>query len=167
MQKNKLRYLISSMLILVVMLVLGTVYIKWYKGFGSTIPFTILAPLLTLNIMRLFSKKEVQERFFLLFGALVMITSIVLFVVSLSPVSYPEANKIAIGEGLKELTPPPADVTMASELPLSKRIANCYLFTGNLDGTDVYFMVSPLDGSTQVEVVGDSYLDRAFELSGD
>lgn len=166
MLKNKKCILICAILAFICLLILGTIYILMYKGLASTIPFLLLFLLLTSSILDLFRKKVAQERFLLPFGALIIIVSIVIFVVSLSPVSYPEAKRIAVDNGLVDLSKSPFDVTFASELPTSNSVANCYLFTGKLKGTEVYFMVSPVDGSIQIEVVGESYLDGVINSIG-
>ncbi|SKC84488.1 hypothetical protein [Maledivibacter halophilus] len=38
------------------------------------------------------------------------------------------------------------------------------MFAGKLEDKDVYLMVSPINGSIQVEKIGDSYIDSAIKL---
>jgi hypothetical protein len=162
--KLKKTYLINIAIGLVCLITLALVHTFGYKGLGSTFPFLILSSWLTVNIFQLFNQKTTAEKYLFPFGLLVMIISITTFIFSLPPVSYAEAKSIAIHNGLTDLTKPPFEVVLATELPTTKKITESYLFAGKLEDRDVYLMVSPINGSIQVETVGHSYLDEALKL---
>lgn len=164
MTKNKKPYIINTVATLICLILLSLVHLFIYKGLGSSFPFIMLTTWLTTNAIRLFSKKSLQEKHLFTFGLFVIIISIVTYIFSLPPISYPRAKDIATDYGLVDLKEPPFDVVLADRLPKNKRIVESYMFVGKLEDKDVYLMVSPMDGSIQVEGIGDSYIDRAIKL---
>lgn len=164
MLKNKKEYIINIILTLISLLLLVLLHIFVYKGLGSSFSFIILGSWLTINIIHLFDKNIVKEKYLYIMGISILIVSITIYILNLPAVSYPKAIDIAIDYGLTDLKEPPFEVIFANKLPKNKRITESYMFVGKYKDKDVYLMVSPIDGSIQVENIGDSYIDRALQL---
>ncbi|HOB35774.1 MAG: hypothetical protein GX090_08860 [Firmicutes bacterium] len=163
--KQKKINLIVVCAALACLITLVLLHILWYKGLASLFPIAVpMVLLLSVVFRKVFRKKADNNVIFWPAWAAAIVVSIVLFVLTAPPVSYPEAKKIALDSGLTDLVKPPFDVAFASELPQREGILGSYMFMGKLHGQDVYFLVSPIDGSVQVEAVGESYLDEAIRL---
>lgn len=164
MKKQRNIFMVFGFVSLVLICTLYYIDYKFYKGMLSSFPMMILIYMFINSLVSFFFNKNMNMKIYIISNIVVMLFSITIFYINRPNLTYKEAELIVIENGLEELKDEEIYLMMPTKLDLNNKYPRAYMFKGTYEENEVYMLISPIDGSIQIEEIGKSYIDEALIL---
>lgn len=168
---KKLSRLLIFQLILCVLILFAYFLLNKYvyaNTLRSDIALSLLAGMIiniVIHALRNFNTEFAYRLWERLFFNLIIFAAVILIVMAKPNYTYQQAQDIVVAhsyESLQELSL--KSIWAAQHFESDGPEPNAYLFAGEKEGEAYYILVNINDGKIATEKLGDSYIDRVFEM---